>query len=71
MESKSKTRKLSELRAKTDRQLVALIEHKLDRGLHVEASALLPLINGAERFRLEQKAVCMQQRRTCASMYAA
>lgn len=55
METTSKTRKLSELRAKTDRQLVTLIEHKLAAGRGSEVIDLLPLINATDRRRLECK----------------
>jgi len=55
METQSKTRKLSELRAKTDRQLVTLIEHKLAAGRRSEVIDLLPLINPTDRRRLECK----------------
>jgi hypothetical protein len=71
MESKSKTRKLTELRAKTDRQLIALIENYLDRGFHAEAAALLPLLHGAERTRLEEKLHCAMDLLGRKAVYAA
>lgn len=71
METKSKTRKLSELRAKTDRQLVALIEHKLESGLHTEVSSLLPYISGTERQRLEEKLRLARELPSLKSVYAA
>lgn len=53
MEQKSRTRKLSELRAKTDRELMALIINLLERGQNTDAQRLLPLLSSAERRRIE------------------
>ena len=53
MEHKSWTRKLSELRAKTDRELTALITSLLERGHRTDAQRLLPLLSSAERRRIQ------------------
>ena len=62
MESKSRTRKLSELRAKTDRELVTIISALLDRGQDVDAQRLMLLLSAAERCRIKElfprKSVC-------------
>jgi len=74
----SESRKLETLRSKTDRQLVALIERKLDAGMrcasmggefrmraertYADARLLVPWTSGADRRRLELK---MQQLREC------
>jgi hypothetical protein len=71
METKSKTRKLTELRAKTDRQLIELIDNYLDRGFHAEAAALLPLLRGPDRSRLEEKLHCAMELLGRKSVYAA
>ena len=49
----SKTRKLTELRAKTDRQLTILIASLLERGLSDEAERLLSVLSAPERNQLE------------------
>ena len=54
MESKSRTRKLSELRAKTDRELVIIITALLDRGDYIDAERLVPLLSSPERGRIEE-----------------
>ena len=54
MEYKSRTRKLSELRAKTDRELVIIVTALLERGHNTDAQRLLPLLSGAERRRIEE-----------------
>lgn len=48
-----KAQKLSELRAKTDRQLYALIGRLVDNGCQAEAERLLPFLSGADRRRME------------------
>jgi hypothetical protein len=68
MSNQPEATKLTALRARTDRQLIALINHQLDRGLqsdftaaeriYREVSLLLPVVYGApagERRRLETK----------------
>jgi hypothetical protein len=66
MNNRREDRKLAELRAKTDRQLVALIGNTLDRGLrfarvlpveaeraYAEACRLLAAVPAGERARLD------------------
>ena len=72
MENQSKTRKLADLRAKTERQLAALITSQLDRGLNPEAERLLPLLrNSCERSRLELRLSRVKELSACKSVYAA
>lgn len=66
--------KLEQLRARTDRELVALIDRELDRGIDLarsadrhwagaEAHKLLPKVyNLGERLRLERKLKELQER---------
>jgi hypothetical protein len=64
--------KLEQLRARTDRELVALIDRELDRGLtnwacaekaSAEARKLLPKVyNLGERLRLERKLTQLRER---------
>ena len=63
---------LEQLRARTDRELVALIDRELDRGLEnwvtagkasAEARKLLPKVyNLGERLRLERKLTALRER---------
>jgi 5-methylcytosine-specific restriction endonuclease McrBC GTP-binding regulatory subunit McrB len=47
---------LEQLRARTDRELAALIDRELDRGRDAEARKLLPKVyNLGERLRLERR----------------
>ena len=55
MECHSRTRKLLELRAKTDRDLMALIGSLLERGLFDEAERLLPTLSSTQRRLVEVK----------------
>lgn len=55
MEYHSKTRKLAELRSKTDRELITLITNLLDGGRYSDAERYLPLLAGSERRRLEER----------------
>ena len=70
MSNQPEAAKLTALRARTDRQLIALINNQLDRGLrsdlaaaeriYREVSLLLPVVSGAspaERRRLQSKLV--------------
>ena len=68
----SKAQKLLELRAKTDRQLVALISRLLDRGRSGDAERLLPVLTSPmERRRLEIRIGRSKELPTCKSVYAA
>jgi|SRR5690349_24996400 hypothetical protein len=73
MESTVNLSKLAELRVRTDRDLVSVIDHELELGLRshipaakvwVEALKLLPAVeNLTERRRLEKKAMQLEQAR--------
>lgn len=71
MEYTSKTRKLSELRAKTDRQLILLINNLLDRGLLEQAERLIPFLRSAERQHLELRLNRLKEPARHKSVYAA
>jgi hypothetical protein len=83
MSNQPETAKLIALRARTDGQLIALINNRLDQGLrsdfvvaeeiHREVSQLLPLVYGAtpaQRRRLEAKLTRLTAslHRVCASV---
>jgi hypothetical protein len=70
MEYTSKTRKLMELRAKTDRELSVLIASLIDRGLFEDAEPLIPLLHGAERQLLESR-IHREKPSRCKTVYAA
>jgi hypothetical protein len=74
MSNKPEAAKLTALRAKTDGQLIALINHQLNRGLeadftqaeqiHSEVSRLLPVVYGAspaERRRIESRLATLRE----------
>jgi len=71
MEYKSKAHKLLELRTKTDRQLAALIDGMLERGLSADAERLLPVLRSAERHYLQLKLNQVKELYPRKSVYAA
>ena len=71
MKYMTKAEKLLELRTKTDRQLVTLIDGLLQRCLVAEAERLVPLLRGAERRKLECKLAQMKELLPAKSVYAA
>jgi hypothetical protein len=74
--SRTNTRKLTELRAKTDLELVHLIRNRLQRGLgderaRTEVLAWLPLVTAPDRAALERMLAEWDRRSVCVVCRAA
>ena len=66
-----KAQKLSELRAKTDRQLTALIGRLVDNGRYAEVERLLPFLSGSDRRSMEALLDSARELSPRKSVYAA